>query len=81
MRAMTRAERWTTVMSCPEGHEFVQIFFDRATLSRRLLDASSIPLFCPVCRRHRDATSEERGGLERTLCAGAAAPLRKSHPL
>lgn len=68
-------------MSCPEGHEALQVFFDRATLSRRLREAASIPLFCPVCGRHRDATTDERAMLDRALRSAAAAAARKSQPL
>jgi hypothetical protein len=60
-------DTWTSLVTCPEGHEVFQVFFDRLTLSRRISERASIALYCKACGRHRDATAQDRTLLERAL--------------
>jgi len=65
--ARSSPETWTSLVTCPEGHDFWQWFFDRATLSLRLREGGPIPLYCPACSLHRDATVDDRNVLDRAL--------------
>jgi hypothetical protein len=56
----TATDPWSFSVACPEGHLTPQSAFDRTTLANRVRSRASIPLYCRICRRHWDATAQQR---------------------